>query len=79
MVHFDEGETRNGKILKLYWVTLEVKQEDCDRQNKRKGKREQNGEYLITGIMEGRTGSEEEKRATINFFGRETERLRGRW
>ena len=36
----DEGETRNGKTMKLYWAILEVKQEDCERRNKRKAKRE---------------------------------------
>ena len=30
--------------MKLYWVTLEVKQEDCDRRNKKKGKRERERE-----------------------------------
>ena len=36
----DERETRNGETMKSYWVTMEVKQEDCVRRNKRKRKRE---------------------------------------
>ena len=35
----DERETRNGETIKSYWVTMEVKQEDCVRRNKRKRKR----------------------------------------
>ena len=34
----DKGETGNGKTIKLYWVTLETKQEDCDRRNMRKAR-----------------------------------------
>ena len=36
----NEGETWNGKTMKLYWVTSKVTQEVCVRRNKRKGKRE---------------------------------------
>ena len=34
----DARGTRNGKSMKLYWETLEVKQEDCERRNKKKGR-----------------------------------------
>ena len=37
---FYEGETRNGKTMKSYWVNLKVNQEDCDGRNKRKGEKE---------------------------------------
>ena len=51
----EEGGTRNGKSIKLYWTTLGVKQEDGKKRNKTKGETELNGEYLNTGIFEDRT------------------------
>ena len=36
----DGGGPRNGRTMNFYWETLGVRQKDCERQNKRKGKRE---------------------------------------